>query len=583
MKMQTAKSRTWFFPTSPRSPYKLQGELGLLKKLEGKCWDQDTQEKYAKLLAKYKGFEGETSVKYSAFTARDRVNRAPRLLGFVYLPQGGKAPFEFTRAGKEFLDSENPMFIFQRQLAKVQFPSPLHNSKGFENMNVRPLIVVLSMLQKLGRLTKEEVALFCVTATDENKIDRSIREVIRFREGLLRLKGKARRLAYRRHVLNRKIKSVFAKDISSGSVHSRQGGEDITTFYKKKRGMLKDYADAAIRYFQATGLFTTDSSSLKMSIENRNSIDYLMKYTSKRPLKFKAGSENIRSYVMDYLGNPDVPELYADKPEVQEAIVQNAMVKVASAGEKKMLSKRLYEAKTKKQKLEIVSKAIETSAKCLRRLKQQELETTPAQHLPNIIDIFKRIGERDDEIIDRPLAYEWNIWRSFVVLDHAVAIEPFFKLDADGNPSSTAAGNGPDLIIEYQDYWLVVEVTLQAGMRQYETEGEPVTRHVGQFQKSRIEQGDTRPVYGLFIADQLQGETVNHFYTLANVKGSKVYLKPVRIVPMPREVLQTLLLKYSCFDKAKLKVLLEVAIDSAHNADNEEVWLDSVIKHVACM
>lgn len=31
----TARSRAWNFPTSPRSPYKLQGELKLLAKYEG--------------------------------------------------------------------------------------------------------------------------------------------------------------------------------------------------------------------------------------------------------------------------------------------------------------------------------------------------------------------------------------------------------------------------------------------------------------------------------------------------------------------------------------------------------------------
>jgi hypothetical protein len=43
IKGKTARSRAWNFPTSPRSPYKLQGELKLLKAFDGRVWDKNTQ------------------------------------------------------------------------------------------------------------------------------------------------------------------------------------------------------------------------------------------------------------------------------------------------------------------------------------------------------------------------------------------------------------------------------------------------------------------------------------------------------------------------------------------------------------
>ena len=41
----------------------------------------------------------------------------------------------------------------------------------------------------------------------------------------------------------------------------------------------------------------------------------------------------------------------------------------------------------------------------------------------------------------------------------------------------------PDIECDYDDFSLSVEVTLQAGQRQYESEGEPVARHYGQLKK----------------------------------------------------------------------------------------------------
>lgn len=50
---KTSRSRAWNFPTSPRSPYKLQGELQLLKAFDGRVWDKNTQLEFAKSLANY--------------------------------------------------------------------------------------------------------------------------------------------------------------------------------------------------------------------------------------------------------------------------------------------------------------------------------------------------------------------------------------------------------------------------------------------------------------------------------------------------------------------------------------------------
>lgn len=73
-------SRTLFFTTSPRSPKKLIPEIDLLvDKFSGQTWsgNERVQEEFAHALADATTFEGETSRKYSAFSARDRITRSP--------------------------------------------------------------------------------------------------------------------------------------------------------------------------------------------------------------------------------------------------------------------------------------------------------------------------------------------------------------------------------------------------------------------------------------------------------------------------------------------------------------------------
>lgn len=83
---------------------------------------------------------------------------------------------------------------------------------------------------------------------------------------------------------------------------------------------------------------------------------------------------------------------------------------------------------------------------------------------------------------DAPLMLEYNTWRAMTMLDGG-NIKGNFKFDDVGQPLSTASGNMPDIECDYDDFVLSVEVTMQQGQRQYESEGEPVARHYGQMKK----------------------------------------------------------------------------------------------------
>ena len=66
---------------------------------------------------------------------------------------------------------------------------------------------------------------------------------------------------------------------------------------------------------------------------------------------------------------------------------------------------------------------------------------------------------------------------------------PNFNLDDDLKPFSTAPGNRPDMEIQYNDTFVVLGGLRTTGAGQYDTEGEPVTRHIGKYQKKGINKG----------------------------------------------------------------------------------------------
>ena len=59
------------------------------------------------------------------------------------------------------------------------------------------------------------------------------------------------------------------------------------------------------------------------------------------------------------------------------------------------------------------------------------------------------------------------------------------------------------------DYMLIVEVTMASGQKQYDMEGEPVSRHLGKMKKT-----SGKPCYCLFIAPTINEACIAHFYTL---------------------------------------------------------------------
>lgn len=181
-------SKFLFFTTSPRSPAKMIPEITLLiRNFSGQAWNKETQIAFIDALAASDFFEGAGSPKDKAFSARDRINRAPKSLGFIDLSPS----IELTDAGKEFILGKHPHEIFLRQLLKFQLPSPYHIEKDAVKGTffIRPYLEILRLIRELEYLSFDELKVFAVQLTDYRKFDQIKKKILEFRQNKKKDKG----------------------------------------------------------------------------------------------------------------------------------------------------------------------------------------------------------------------------------------------------------------------------------------------------------------------------------------------------------------------------------------------------------
>ena len=127
-----------------------------------------------------------------------------------------------------------------------------------------------------------------------------------------------------------------------------------------------------------------------------------------------------------------------------------------------------------------------------------------------------------------------HIGRSLSILPEG-NIKANLKFDDFGNPMSTAQGNMANIVCDYENFGLTVEVTMASGQKQYEMEGEPVSRHLAKYKKET-----EKEAYCLFVAPTINEACIAHFYGLHNLNISYYDGKSV-IVPLPLKVVKKML------------------------------------------
>ncbi len=447
-----------------------------------------------------------------AFSARDRINRAPKSLGFITL----SPTISLTPAGVSLLLAKRKEEVFLRQMLKFQIPSPFHKpTQKAATFCVKPYLEMLRLVRTMGTLKFDELQIFGMQLTDWHDFETIVRKIELFR--MAKAKNKQNYRKFKTEFLYNELRAIYAERIAKGKTKTRESNDrSLDKFLRTQSSNMRDYADACFRYLRATGLVNVSHIGKSLSIihERIADVDYILNTVDREPCFI----DNEQNYIT-YLGNAEHPRLLTDDKQIlierlnkefkEIQIPQNATVEE--------LKDLLFDyTETRKTK---------TIEKQIREIKDYKL-------YDDIQNTFQQI--KNNELYDAPLMLEWNTWRAMTMLDGG-KIKANLNFDDFGNPLSTAQGNMADIVCDYGDYMLSVEVTMASGQKQYDMEGETVSRHLG-----KIKKASGKPCYCLFVAPNINEACIAHFYALHSLNIS-YYGGKSTIVPLPLNVFQKML------------------------------------------
>ncbi|MBR1714214.1 MAG: AlwI family type II restriction endonuclease [Treponema sp.] len=546
-------SKVLFITTSPRTPEKMIPEIDLLSKnFEGKKWNTETQIAFMELLRNENFFNGSGN-NDPAFSARDRINRAPKALGFILL----EPTIKLTESGKTLIAAKRKEEVFLRQLLKFQIPSPYHTpSEKAADFYVKPYLEILRLIYTLGTLKFDELMIFGLQLTDYREFDNIVKKIEKFRIDREKTSKKYREFKY--YAQMNELQEIYSSELAKGETSTRES--NIATakkFLQTKASNMHDYADACIRYLRATGLVSISHIGRSLSIlpEKKKDVEFILNNISREPVFI-----DDKAKYLDYLGNSELPKLLTDNKDslLQKIKEENPTAQIQE-------SVTIHELKEKLDDLIITKRE--------KLIQSQIAEIKDYKKYDDIQTTFTQIEEND--IYDPSLILEWNVWRGMTMLDGG-NIKANLKFDDFGNPMSTAQGNMADIVCDYETFGLTVEVTMASGQKQYEMEGEPVSRHLAKFKK---ETG--KEAYCLFVAPTINEACIAHFYGLHNLNISYYGGKSV-IVPLPLKVFKKMLedsFKASYTpNPQQVKSFFEYSKSIASESHSEQEWYNKIVE-----
>lgn len=424
------------------------------------------------------------------------------------LPNLTGRPFEITPNGTRLLNANllpEQQECFLRAIASYRIPSPIEKlKKGKAHESFSPLRFTLTIMAEIEtlsnnpKLTFREFAFFVQNATPKDGIDTIVSDILSYREGRKAEKGAVR--AYDKSFLENAAKKAGLSAV----------------------GSINDYADLSFRYLKATGLFKAAGKGITINA-NKAQLAALIRDEEQVGLDDQA-------YLHALWRGAELP---TDNASAAYLVLVDLQDKLKSYGVDVALPLKTATV----QMLNAKRYAFEAQ---LSNQLELHYAADQANQLEDIFNYFGalplRSGKKGYNGIripngEGPAYLEWVIWRAFLAINSLVNA-PWdarrFQIDQDFLPVHCAPGGGPDMIFEFEDMIVVVEVTLTASSRQEAAEGEPVRRHVAD-----IAMRTPKQVYGLFIALDIDSNTAHTFrlgdWYLKDDKKLNLHIVPVTL------------------------------------------------------
>ncbi|OXU14742.1 AlwI family type II restriction endonuclease [Sedimentisphaera salicampi] len=589
------KLKFWSISTTVRNPERIRAFLKVLTQIENLEWNKENQRKFQVLLIKEKvyGF-GQPQFCNNLTTEEKRLLESSKLsyeqaerileskdyegggdmrgrqsfnplrkMGLAYINEYNKVAI--SELGKLFLkDNYDLGEVFFNSLIKWQYPNPDAKYIRFEDgYDIKPFIASLKLIQKINNICHEkgmkskgvsrlEFALFFVSLINYKDINKRAWEILKFRSDYESIKEQSEK--------NKFAERYFQKHFS----------------YFESFSNAQEYTDNIIRYFRLTRFFYLRGNGWYLDVEPRRKIEIeaLINNDDASARKFESKKE----YHI-YLGNIFEPTLpWQTKEKLTDIINTQLLPEINS------LQEELYSANIEFEKLEalpykVSNQQLNEYVKYLRnyRRKLTDLlilkESENSETIENYIKRFESIFELEGS---KALELEKIAVLALNALDDAIRIQPNYPVSDDNEPTFTAPGNVPDIECYYKTFNSICEVTMLTDKRQWFNEGQPVMRHLRDFEASYPSTDN----YCLFIAPKLHRDTINTFWYAVKYEYEGMKQK---IIPLTIEQFKDLLSTLKEIKKLNkqlthqdLKDLYNSIVNSTNHLNKSEEWINYI-------
>ena len=540
--------RPWSISTTVRNPERLRDFLMVLKQLEGGEFNANNQKRYQILLIRSRLYRPnrltpqqrellspsntepipyETaeeifdSQRYEDPAMRGRQSANPlNKLGFAIARQGfGR--IQITDLGNSFLAGDYDISsVFFKSLLKLQFPNPWspHFSTR-QDFDIIPFVATLHLLHKLNGscdesgLNKNEFSIFVPTLINSNQIGEQVKRVLQFRKS--------------------QDKENYIKEFAVQFYCS----DNIRDTHINN---LFDYGDNIIRYFRLTRYFkiSSDPTGRHWHVDiEKSRIAEIQQILNKYDGSAQT-FDNLQNY-LTYLADIKQPELPWENLQKLQQIALSWHNIIDSEVSREQIQLSDEEKRILQEEFMILSKTeLEKHISKLRSLNVDIKIRLKKSRITKNVDKLKSIISclRDRHIVRQytPEQFEKTIAEALQIINDEILIKPNYPVDDNGEPISHAPANKPDIECYYKSFNATCEVTLERGRLQWVLEGQPVMRHLRDFE----EQYHDKEVFCLFIAPYIHNDTFSTFWYAVRYEYNG---RPQKIIPMNVEMFAILL------------------------------------------
>ncbi len=598
--------KPWSISTTVRNAERIRKFLKVLSMIENELWDNATQKKFQILLIQYKVYgqgnpqfynnlsrqhkelmgspeeltyeqakeilEAKNYVGGGDMRGRQSFNPIKKMGLAVVDPTGS---IKVSSFGKYFLREDYDLGeVFFRSFLKWQLPSPISNSyRKNEGFAIKPFIGTLHLINevnkkwaKLGNnptgIDKDEFSLFAPTLIDYRKIKKQVEKLTEYRIGLRSQKNDESK---------KKFRDKFREDFARAFLEINKSNEIV-----KLLNNLKDYGDNAIRYFRLTRYLHIRGNGFQVDLEPRRSIelDKLLSNDNAAPLTFRSADEYIE-YLAD-IEQPVLPwETKSELKRIADALSRHVQSYVSDLKSKKIETPAFNLQEIEKLNAEQLKQYIEDLRVYRRKLQELEthFESQDISKIQEYIDAFKQIHQSSNK---QSIELEKLSTLGLNALNDALEIKPNYPVGDDNEPTFTAPANKPDIECFYEEFNSVCEVTMLTNRSQWYNEGQPVMRHVRDFENSYSD----KAVYCLFIAPRLHQDTVETFWMAVKYgyRGALQKLIPLSITQFIKllESLLEIRKQGKRFSHDELLNLYEQILNLTKRVGHSGEWIEQI-------